>query len=138
MTQINEIILIVVLGGTSFFVGRMLAPVKVETKTVYVDKIIEAKRKIKTIIVEKPSGEKTTVITEDTNVSSHTKSKENDVVKVNEKSSKISLSFLMSAITPKDIPTYGVYASKEIAGPITIGVWGLLNGNYGVSVGLNF
>lgn len=35
-------------------------------------------------------------------------------------------------------PTYGVSVSKEILGPVTVGVFGLTNGTAGISIGLNF
>jgi len=35
-------------------------------------------------------------------------------------------------------PVYGLSISKELIGPVTLGLWGLTNGTVGVSVGVNF
>ena len=33
---------------------------------------------------------------------------------------------------------YGVSVTKEVLGPVTVGLWGLTNGNLGLSAGINF
>jgi hypothetical protein len=85
-----------------------------------------------TVIVEDPSGKKTTTITKDTT----RKSKE--VVKTIVKP-KVNVSALAGvSTTDSRKPVYGISVSKEFIGPITLGAFGLTNGIIGISVGVNF
>lgn len=36
------------------------------------------------------------------------------------------------------VPIYGISVSKELLGPVTVGVFGLTNGIVGISLGINF
>lgn len=87
-----------------------------------------------TIIEETPQGKKTT-ITEDKNTQLEKKTdKEVKAVKA---------SLNVSALGGVDgmnnfKPVFGVSVSKELIGPVTMGLWGITNGTIGVSLGVNF
>lgn len=52
---------------------------------------------------------------------------------------KLNVSGLVGvSIHDPGLPIYGISASKEVLGPITVGVFGLTNGLVGVSIGFNF
>lgn len=56
------------------------------------------------------------------------------------KSSTINVSALVANDFSRGLisPTYGVSISKEIVGPITVGLFGLTNSTVGLSLGINF
>lgn len=56
------------------------------------------------------------------------------------KSSTINVSALAANDFSRGLisPTYGISISKEIVGPITIGLFGLTNSTVGLSLGINF
>lgn len=97
-----------------------------------------------TTVTEDPNGTKktTTVVTTDTT----TKSKDTEVITdrttqstTPTKRNTINISALVGVDISKGfIPSYGISASKEFIGPITIGAFGLTSGTVGLSLGLNF
>jgi len=91
-----------------------------------------------TTTTKSPTGEIKTVITTDT-VSVVNKKK--DIVKAapapKQPITNVSLLVAYDFSRPSGL-IYGISATKEIAGPITAGVYGLSNGTLGVSVGMNF
>lgn len=133
---------------TAFALGRYSVPAVVtkttenitseDTKKVGEDKHI----KTVTTIVELPSGEKrtetvttdeSTINTVERNVKTESKTSESTSVR-----SKYSVSALVGTSTSALSPVYGVHASKELIGPIQLGVWGTTDGKVGLSVGLSF
>lgn len=93
-----------------------------------------------TTVTETPDGKKVTTITEDTEIkaNSTTDTKKSEVITA-PKTSLINISALAGLDTSRGfVPTYGISASKEFIGPITLGTFGLTNGVIGVSVGVNF
>lgn len=91
----------------------------------------------KTTIIEKsPDGKETTTITEDTKAT--TNLTKDTSIKVLAKPS-INVSGLVGVDSMNSFkPLYGISLSKEFIGPITAGAWGLTNGTFGVSIGINF
>lgn len=162
MTNKQKIIGAVCVLALTFAMGRYSVPtsVKEETKTAETDKKSENKNTdtdkdehTKTIIVEsvKPDGtkEKTTTITDDkvqdTKVSDITVAdaiKTNDQVKeVTRGNSRLTISALAGAkvsFSDPIVPAYGAMISKDLIGPINVGVFGFSNGFGGVSLGLTF
>lgn len=152
----------IVLLVTVFAIGRWTAPekIKIETKIVEVvknkevseDKTIKDKHKHTTIVVVKtPAGEEhtTTDITEDqtTNRDKKEKSttdttKNSDTIKTEEKSkSRLNIAVLAGTNITHASTTgilYGASVSRNIIGPITLGIWGLNDATGGVSIGLSF
>ena len=158
MTTKVKIIIIVVSLATSFAVGRYTVP----TKTVTVVKTVEIEKKVtdtnenkkehkKTTITEldKPDGTKqtTTVITDDTDADkkidqtldqTDTSESTKTVVKTG---SRLNIAALVGMpVTNLSNPAlvYGVHVSRDLIGPISIGVWGLSSGTAGFSAGLSF
>jgi hypothetical protein len=157
MSTKTIIIVFVVAVACAFASGRLLAPVKVVTKVVEVEKKVETTATQKdehkeTTVVEtqRPDGTKqtTTKIVED--ASTHAKTAETDqtnkssVSEVTRDSSSLSISLLAGAPLTLNgglgvgLPAYGVHVSKRILGPISVGAFGFSNGLAGVSVGLSF
>jgi hypothetical protein len=98
----------------------------------------------KTETVKEPDGEvKTTVVETKDTVSKVDTEKQVDMsvqlTQTPAKRSTINISALVALDALHGFtPCYGVSASKEFIGPITVGAFGLTNGTLGVSVGVNF
>ena len=164
MIQLNmkqKVIVAVVYTAVCIAGGRYLTPVqvKIETKTI----TVEAKTEDKTtneeknthekkVIVEadKPDGSKTItttveVVNNDTTVGTDKavddiKSDKEMTKTVTKESSKLHLSFLtgINVINPSQGLIYGGEVSKDILGPLSIGIFGLSSGTAGCSIGLSF
>lgn len=152
----------VVVVAVVFAAGRYSAPekIKIETKIVEVEKKVEDtdQKKIKdthkkttTIVVKKADGtETTTSVTTDDSVVKDDKttkitddiSKTSDIVKEESKStSHLNLALLggTNVLNPSSSGIiYGASASRNLVGPITVGLWGLNSGIGGMSIGLEF
>jgi hypothetical protein len=92
-----------------------------------------------TVIITAPDGKKTTTQTTeiDTHVSTDTKKSVDTIVPAK----KPVLNFSVLAGDQLNSPfkfVYGVSVSKEVLGPINVGLFALTNSTIGVSVGLNF
>lgn len=147
--------------ATAFAVGRYTVPTKIvtETKVVEVEKKVEVvketkdkdkRKKTKKVIKIAPNGEKiiTEVTVEDTKT---TKSKDSSVTDEKSKASdskttqeKSNSPTTISILAGKKITDgldpilFGAHVSKPVLGPVSIGVWGLSNMTFGLSVGLSF
>lgn len=96
----------------------------------------------KTTIVKNKDGSETTVIDE------HTTDKSHDAMTDNSKSSSavipqkvgmLNVSALVSIDTQNRwTHSYGASVSKQVLGPISVGLFGLTNGTVGASIGLSF
>jgi len=97
------------------------------------DKVTEKK----TTIVKEPTGKTVTTIVEETHTvaKQETKTKSQDTIKA---SPQLQVSVLAGIDLKTGLPTYGVAASKQFIGPITLGVFGLTNRTVGVSIGMTF
>lgn len=153
MTTRVKIIIVVVALATSYAAGRWSAPekVKIVTQTVEVekktnDKTVDKDQKVTVIVNTKPNGEKTeTTITENKTkddvktTDTHTTTKSDDK-EVTKSQSRLNLSVLggVDARGPQVSPVFGGHVSKEVLGPVSVGLWGLSNGSAGVSLGLTF
>lgn len=92
--------------------------------------------------VKKPDGTVTTVTTINTDVTT-TDKKDVDVLSktITKTSSPKTNISLLAGTSTHDIfgpPSYGLSVNREVAGPITIGAFGLTNGTFGVSLGITF
>jgi hypothetical protein len=134
----------------AFAGGRFLAPekVKIETKIVEVEKKTKVKDKKKdTTIVEitRPDGtkEKKTVITEDTKTKTDQETKTDTSKSVERigQSGKTHISLLAGGTFSSGLTApvvFGGHITHSVFGPITIGVFGLSNGTFGGSAGVQF
>lgn len=161
MTTKVKIIIAVTVTLASYAAGRWSAPekIKIETKTVTVEKLIkdtdkttDKDRHKKLVVTEKtdPDGThtKTTTVTDDTVTQTNVKSKTTDDTastsdtqkEITRPSSKVTLS-LMAGINlglGGNPLIYGGSVYKPILGPIGLGVFYLTNGSTGASIGLSF
>lgn len=134
---IGGVIIIVI----AFYCGKYAAPTKVETKVVTVEvektKVVEKK-----VIVEKvnPDGSKTTVTTVDTNTETQTDTNTNSTtIKENKKSSlNVYAMGGLDVSNPANGFIVGAHVSKQLLGPVSIGLFGFTNKTTGVSVGFSF
>lgn len=142
----TKVIIAIVALSAAFATGRFLTPVKTVINTVEVEKKTEDSHKEKhkkTVIIERPDGSKETTITDD--VESDKKStddkKSSSDTEITKTSSRLNISALaggqISFSQPMPI-ALGASVTKDILGPISLGVWGLSNGVGGVSIGLTF
>jgi len=116
---------------------KTITDVKTDTDT-------KVNKDVKKTITEtkKPDGEVTTVTTEEAvTVVDQQKDQvsHQSATVIPPKTNTLNLSALVG-INPVDglTPLYGLSVSKQFIGPITGGIWGLTNGTFGVSVGINF
>jgi hypothetical protein len=159
MSTKTKIVIVVVMVVTAYAFGRWSAPVKVvtEIKTVEVEKKTkdtketedQHKRTETTITVDhKPDGEThsvTTIVQTDDkqsgteSKSTDDKSKTTDDKKEETKSSsRLNLSLLggIDLNTSKNI--IGGSISRDLIGPVSVGIWGMNNQTCGFSIGLTF
>lgn len=142
----NEIIIISIGLVVAFAFGRYsVSPPDTKTiESVKTDTDIQKDTSThkETTITKDPKGNEITKIVEDTNTS--TKKSTDTVANIDtsvtaQKKGTINISGLAgTGIFSGLTPVYGVSASKEFIGPITVGAFGLTNGILGVSIGLNF
>lgn len=101
-----------------------------KTETKVVDRVITI-----TKIVKQPNGETDTTITTDEtkniSVDSSTKTPLKKTINI---SALIGMNF--EATIPRQV--YGISLSKEIIGPVTLGVYALTNRTVGVTIGIDF
>lgn len=88
------------------------------------------------VTVKKPNGEVRTTET----IDSHTNTHQTESIKIPVNTAKTNVGLLVANDFTNSIPKliYGVSVSKELLGPITIGVFGYADRRIGVSIGLNF
>jgi hypothetical protein len=144
MTRQNILIGILLLL-VAFAIGRYTTQATVITKTVTkTDETQHLNEHQHETIVEKksPDGTDTVVTTID---SAQSDTVQTDTITQSQTktvtgSSKINLSALATTNihSPFGAPAYGLSVSKEVAGPITAGLFGLSNGTVGISIGINF
>lgn len=163
MENKTKIIIAVIAAIGLFALGRYTTPTKVkiekqivevEKKTKQSDSDSERDKHKVTVVREiiKPDGSKetTTTTTEDTRTTKDTRVTETDQAskttketkEVTRAGSRANIS-LLAGMSPDSLGkvSYGVTANKEILGPVTVGVFGLLPGAspiVGASIGLNF
>lgn len=159
MSTRNKLIGIAIIIAVSYAFGRYTAPEKIKIVTKISDTVqqstdkdkdLDTHKETKTTEVKHPDGttETTTDVTEDTHVntdnktaSSDTKVSETDK-EVTKSTSHLTLSALagvqLTGVTTASPVVYGAHVTKDILGPINIGVWGLDNRTMGASIGLTF
>lgn len=150
MNNKTKVIIAIVGLAASFAFGRYSVndpEVKTSIKgkedvTKSVDK--DTKKRSTTTVTESPDGSKstTTVTEEETSERRDTaKSRETSIdqssVPVVRRTLNVSALVGVRAFDNLQ-PIYGASITKEVLGPITVGVWGLSSGTGGVSVGLSF
>ena len=162
MTNKSKIIISFVALLVAFAFGRWSAPEKIKevTKTVEVEKKLTQEekdkqqnthKKTKTVVVKNKDGSETTTTetSEDTDINdkvnkviaddkSKSTTQEKEITKSSSKTTLSAMYGLKFNFTQPTLPIYGGSISREVLGPISIGLWGLSNGEGGASVGLSF
>lgn len=146
MNKIKLVVAVAALVG-SFAAGRQSAqPQDKKTNTDVTQTTSDEERQIKertrTVIVKRPDGTEVTTIdtTKKTKEKEQSKQEQAHVVEsVESRNKTISITLLTGYNVMKpNGPELGIMLSKEIYGPLAVGVWGTNNGILGVSVGINF
>lgn len=143
-----KILIIVVMVALAYTSGRYLTPTKVQTVTKIqtVVKTItkhDVHTKTITVVTQKPDGTKiiqTTTSQDDDTTTGTATSVKNDSSKLVENDGKDLTN--ISAMAGVDFRTknliYGAQVSKQLLGPVSMGLWGMTDGVVGVSVGISF
>lgn len=139
-----------------FAIGRYSAPTKVvnetktdstDRKTVDTDTDRSRHRESTTVEVQTPDGTKTitTKVIDDTSTERKSKTIDDSITHTQTRAETVykKSSITISALAGLELsslshPIFGAAASKEILGPIGVGVWGLNNGTFGASISLTF
>jgi len=131
--SIKQLLLVIL---SSMAIGASIAYTLTSSNVTTTETQVKERDRIVTIIVEAKDGSKKTTIVQDKKRVSAEKS----VIKASvPKRNTINISALYSVdTTDRFRPAYGLSVSKEVLGPITIGIFGLTDGTIGVSIGGNF
>ena len=124
-----------------FYAGRYTAPTKVETKTVTVEVEKEQKHENKVVVQRIGKDGTTTVITHvitDTNTSINKIDRTDKVIENNKPSLNVYAMAGLDVSNPQNGFVFGAHVSKQILGPVSIGLFGLTNKTIGASVGFSF
>lgn len=139
MSVKNCIVIGVIVTGLGFAAGRYLAPekVRIETQTVEVKKYVRQKANVTTVTIEKPDGSKETTIVDRSVSDEKVATVENQTVSEDTTRRRTNVAAMMTVVGGER--AYGGSVSREVVGPVTVGVFGLSNpATAGVSVGVNF
>lgn len=144
MTNRLLILLAILLAAIFFALGRYTVKTTITTTDRKIDEVKDTDTKKHEVITEvkKPDGSITTVTVIDTARSTQDH-KDTDTFTKTITSAKnpitnISLLAATSTHSFTSPPTYGISVNREIAGPLTVGAFGLMNGTVGISIGVNF
>jgi lipopolysaccharide export LptBFGC system permease protein LptF len=144
MTNRTKVLIGILALLTSFAAGRYSVQqpaVHAVTDITQNNDITTNKDEHKKIIIVKDKDKTTTTITDDTNTTTKDNStiiSHSDVTATPPKTNTLNLSVLAGLDIQRTQTVYGASVTKELIGPITMGVFGLTNGTVGVSIGLNF
>jgi len=129
-----------VLTVVAFAVGRYSVTQTTTTKQAEVHVDLDKRTHTETVITKAPDGTTTEHTVTDTTLSKDTTKKVAEASKTEAKSgSKLNISLLVGQdFTTVKQPAYGISVSRELIGPVTLGLWGMNNGAVGLSLGVNF
>lgn len=137
MTNKTKLLLMLSAVLLAYATGRYLQPAKVVTKNVEVVKEV-TKRDVRTVIktVKLPDGTVTRERTTEDKTQVNNETNKSNTTEITAQTSKTHI----SAMAGWDFnePNYGVAITKDIWGPVNVGVWMFVNGPAGLSVGISF
>ena len=91
-----------------------------------------------TTVEEQPNGvKKTTTVTDVSQTVSRQSDKTNRITPISNKPKNF-VSGLGGYDVSRRTYAYGLHVQRELIGPVTVGVFGLSNNTYGISLGVNF
>lgn len=132
MTRLQALILILVML-IGFIVGRNT--VDKSTQDV---KETDTNAQVKTVIVEKKEKDGTIETTTTTTKDVVSVSKEDKTQTIAPTKSLYNVQAIIATDFKSVQPIYGVSASKQFLGPVSLGVFGLTNKTIGVTIGITF
>lgn len=133
--------------GAMFAVGFCFGYYAMPQKTVIQRQIIEVEKKTQdvqkdTVRTETRKPDGTVEIRTERHVDQHTQTdtnkQETERQEIVKSSGVLSVSAMAGTTFSLTPPVYGAMVSRNLIGPITVGLWGISNGTGGVAVGLNF
>lgn len=142
MIDYKKIGVVVILCAGAFAIGRYSAntdkSLVANTEITKNVDVIKNEKKTITEVKEKDGTVKTiTVIDSTTNKKSNTEIKDSIAIKEkNDTMNKITLMYGYDFNTDKNV--YGLAYNRKLLGPFDVGVFGLTNKTYGVSLGMEF
>lgn len=142
-------VMALIIGSAAFLAGRLTAvqPASSETKVSEVKSTTEVDKKTHTqtttVTTKSPTGEVKTVTTTDTtaslDISKKKDTKEVDTaINYKTKITNVSALVLADIHNIRSAPSFGISVTREVAGPLTVGVLATTNGTLGLSIGVNF
>lgn len=137
------ILIVVIVAGAGYGIGRYLQPAQIEIKEIEVVKEIEViKKDVVTVIkeVERPDGSKerhTTIEDRSRETTKKESEKETSTTIVNEKP-QWRAQALLKLNNVLTLPVYGAGIERRIVGPFSAGVWATTDRNIGVSASFEF
>ncbi len=134
-TQVTVILIMIVI---SFAIGRYTTPGVKTEQTKQEVAVADKHTQVTTTTTKLPDGTVKTIKVKDVVAKSATTKQEKSVAQESKKSLLNVSAIVAYDFTQPGIPLYGISISKEVAGPITAGIFGLTNGILGVSIGINF
>lgn len=123
----------------AFAIGRYTAAGIKSTSETQTSENATTKEHVVRVTLQKLDGTVSTTETTDKDVK-ETVTSEQKQVQVMIKAARTNISVLAGTdfTKPGIIPLYGVSVSRELIGPVIVGVFGLKNGVAGLSIGVNF
>lgn len=109
------------------------------TEVTVVEKVLpDGTKETTTKTVKDSKTEKSSKVEDQGVVSKNTQESTKDNKTTSASGGKVSISALagVNIFTPSDGMQYGASVSKEVIGPISIGIWGLSSGTGGASIGI--
>ncbi len=95
----------------------------------------------KKVIIERPDGTKETTISKEINDKSQSDTKTTTAAKDSTKvvpPPSVNVAAMVGYDVQSFKPVYGIEASKQMLGPMTVGLFGLSSGQIGVTIGFTF
>lgn len=147
MSSKSKVLLTLGVLIVSFAAGRYSVPKKiVETETKVVDESKVIDKDVKKVTKTKTTTNKDGTTSTETEIVEERKTKVKQDTKLDESKHKeivaggstLNVSLLAGTSLNSISPIYGIAATKQVLGPISVGAWGLHNKTVGLSIGLAF
>lgn len=141
ITTRTKVLAVILLVVAAFATGRYtVKPVEVvKHETEETTKKEETDTHTEIVETKQPDGSTKKVTTIDRSSRTDYATKKETETKTTNKVQKTNISALVSVnIRERNALIYGISVTREILGPVTVGVFGLTNGTVGASIGINF
>jgi hypothetical protein len=140
MKKPTIIIVIIAVLVATFAAGRYSVK-SVDVKTTNTEQVNKDVHVVtRTVTIKQPDGTTKTTTTTKSDDRTKTIETQSAVANTNERST-INVSLLAGSqltLGASRVLDYGLSVNKEVLGPVTVGVFGMRSGAFGISIGLNF